>query len=244
MLIGPQNLAVNVNLVRSRINLVAQVAGRTPSGVTLIAVSKSQTSAACRAVATAGVADFGENYLQEAISKIDSLTDLKLCWHFIGRLQSNKTRTIALYFDWVHGIDRFEIAKRLSDQRSSHRNPLNLCIQVALVPESTKAGLYPEEVPDLAQKIAALPRVRLRGLMCVPPAQTDASKQLSVFIRLKQLLDQLNSQDLQLDTLSMGMSEDFEAAIVAGATHVRIGSALFGPRTVIPSIKETHEHYT
>lgn len=237
MLIGPQNLALNVNLVQSRIELAAQIAGRAPSGVTLIAVSKTQTSAACRAVAAAGITDFGENYLQEAVSKIDSLSDLKLCWHFIGRLQSNKTRTIALYFDWVHGIDRFEIAKRLSDQRSLHSNPLNLCIQVALVPEPTKAGLYPEEVSDLARKITALPRVRLRGLMCVPPAQTDTREQLAVFIRLKQLLDQLNDQDLQLDTLSMGMSEDFEAAIAAGATHVRIGSALFGPRTFEPRIK-------
>ncbi len=231
MLIDPQNLAVNVNHVRSRMHEAAAAAGRDPASVTLVAVSKSQPAECVRSVATAGVTDFAENYLQEALSKRDALGDLSLQWHFIGGLQSNKTRLIAERFLWVHSIDRFSIARRLSDQRPFHAPPLNLCIQVALVPESTKGGVAPEALPELAARTRDLPRVKLRGLMCVPPPQPGVSDERAVFSHLRRLLEALNAQGHDLDTLSMGMSGDFEAAIAEGATHVRIGTALFGPRT-------------
>jgi pyridoxal phosphate enzyme (YggS family) len=229
MLIGPQNLAVHVNHVRSRIRHAATAAGRDPDSVTLIAVSKSQTAESMREVATAGVTDFGENYLQEAISKLDDLAGLPLGWHFIGGLQSNKTRTVAERFDWVHSIDRFSVARRLSDHRPFHAPPLNLCIQVALVPEPTKGGVDPASLTDLAGRTAALPRVTLRGLMCVPPP-LPAAVARGLFARLRALQERLNAEGHRLDTLSMGMSGDFESAIAEGATHVRIGTALFGRR--------------
>jgi pyridoxal phosphate enzyme (YggS family) len=180
--------------------------------------------------ATAGVTDFGENYLQEALPKMDTLTDLRLRWHFIGGIQSNKTRAVAERFDWVHSIDRFSIARRLSEQRPFHAPPLNLCIQVELVPEPNKGGVAPEEVGRLAASVAELPRVALRGLMCVPPPQSNAGAERAVFARLRILLEELNASGHKLDTLSMGMSGDFESAIAEGATVVRIGTALFGPR--------------
>jgi pyridoxal phosphate enzyme (YggS family) len=183
-----------------------------------------------REAATAGVTDFGENYVQEALPKLDELGDLPLRWHFIGGIQSNKTRDIAARFDWVHSVDRASIARRLSDQRPYHAAPLNLCIQVALVAESTKGGIESAGVAELAARIAELPRVRLRGLMCVPPAQPDERAERAVFARLRSLLEELNAAGHSLDTLSMGMSGDFEAAIAEGATHVRIGTALFGGR--------------
>jgi pyridoxal phosphate enzyme (YggS family) len=167
MLIGPQNLAVHVNHVRSRIRRAASSAGRDPDSVTLIAVSKSKPAESAREVATAGVTDFGENYLQEAILKLDELANLPLTWHFIGGLQSNKTRAVAERFDWVHSIDRLSVARRLSEQRPFHAAPLNLCIQVAVVPEPTKGGVDPRSLPELAARTADLPRVKLRGLMCV-----------------------------------------------------------------------------
>jgi pyridoxal phosphate enzyme (YggS family) len=231
MLIGPQNLAVHVNHVRSRIRQAAVAAGRDPASITLVAVSKSKTAELVRAAATAGVTDFGENYLQEAIDKLDALHDLALTWHFIGRLQSNKTRPVAERFDWVHSIDRLSVARRLSEQRPYHSPPLNLCIQVAVVPEATKGGVGPEDLPELALRVAALPHVRLRGLMCVPPPQPDVLAERSVFAQLRRLLERLNGQGLVLDALSMGMSGDFPSAIAEGATHVRIGTALFGSRT-------------
>jgi len=230
MLIGPQNLAVRVNHVRSRISHAAQTAGRDPDSVTLIAVSKAKPAELLRAAATAGVTDFGENYLQEAQTKIDALDGLRLRWHFIGTLQSNKTRSIAARFDWVHSIDRFSLARRLSEQRPIHAPPLNLCIQVELVPEPNKGGLPPPAVAELASRIAELPRVRLRGLMCVPPPQPDVAAQRAIFAQLRKLQEGLNAQGRGLDTLSMGMSADFEAAIMEGATQVRIGTALFGAR--------------
>jgi pyridoxal phosphate enzyme (YggS family) len=230
MLIGPQNLAVHVNHVRSRIRRAAAAAGRDPASVTLVAVSKSKTAESVRAVATAGVTDFGESYLQEAVPKLDALGGLPLHWHFIGGLQSNKTRAVAERFQWVHSVDRFSVAKRLSDQRPFHAPPLNLCIQVALVPEPTKGGVEPEDLPELAARTAALPRVKLRGLMCVPPPQPDVPAERAMFSRLRRLLEELNAGGLALDTLSMGMSGDFESAIAEGATHVRIGTALFGSR--------------
>ena len=170
MLIGPQNLAVHVNHVRSRITRAALAAGRDPAAVTLIAVTKAKPAESVRAAATAGVTDFGENYLQEALGKMDRLADLALHWHFIGGLQSNKTRAIAERFEWVHSIDRLSVARRLSEQRPFHAPPLNVCIQVALVPEPTKGGVDPAILAELALQMAELPRLRLRGLMCDPAA--------------------------------------------------------------------------
>jgi len=230
MLIGPQNLTLHVNHVRSRIRSAAIAAGRDPESITLVAVTKAKTAESVRLAATAGVTDFGENYLQEAQVKMDQLADLKLQWHFIGGIQSNKTRAIAERFDWVQSVDRFSVARRLSEQRPFHAPPLNVCIQVALVPEPTKGGAAPDELAALAAAVAGLPRLRLRGLMCVPPPQPNAAAERAVFARLRTALEDLNARGLGLDTLSMGMSGDFESAIAEGATLVRIGTALFGTR--------------
>jgi PLP dependent protein len=230
MLTGPQNLMVQMNHVRSRIRHAAIAAGRSPDSVSLVAVTKAKSAELVRSAATAGVTDFGENYLQEALPKMDLLADLPLRWHFIGALQSNKTRQVAERFDWVHSVDRLNIAQRLSAQRPFHSTPLNLCIQVALVPEPNKGGIEPAALSKLAAEIAQLPRVRLRGLMCVPPPQTEVAAERAVFARLRLLLEDLNAGGLKLDTLSMGMSGDFEAAIAEGATVVRIGTAIFGDR--------------
>jgi pyridoxal phosphate enzyme (YggS family) len=230
MLIGPQNLTLHVNHVRSRIGSAAIAAGRDPESVTLVAVTKAKTAESVRLAATAGVTEFGENYLQEAQVKMDQLADLKLKWHFIGGIQSNKTRAIAERFDWVQSVDRFSVARRLSEQRPFHAPPLNICIQVALVPEPTKGGVPPDELKDLAGAIADLPRLRLRGLMSVPPPQPNAAAERAVFAKLRAALEDLNAAGLKLDTLSMGMSGDFESAIAEGATLVRIGTALFGAR--------------
>jgi len=230
MLIGPQNSTLNVNHVRSRIRQAAAAAGRDPAAITLVAVTKAQTAETARLAATAGVTDFGENYLQEALPKMDRLADLGARWHFIGGVQSNKTRVIAERFDWVHSIDRLSIARRLSEQRPYHAAPLNLCIQVELVPEPRKGGVEPGEVAALAAASAQLPRVCLRGLMCVPPPQRGAAEERAVFARLRNLLQELNANGHRLDTLSMGMSGDFESAIAEGATIVRVGTALFGSR--------------
>ena len=230
MLIGPQNLAVRVNHVRSRINHAAQAAGRDPGSVTLIAVTKAKPAELLMAAATAGVTDFGENYLQEALGKMDRVGSAAVHWHFIGGLQSNKTRGVAERFEWVHSLDRLGVARRLSEQRPLHAPLLNVCIQVALLPEPTKRGVEPGELAELALRTAELPRLRLRGLMCVPPPQADPSAERAVFARLRNLLEDLNAKGLKLDTLSMGMSADFESAIAEGATHVRIGTAIFGSR--------------
>jgi pyridoxal phosphate enzyme (YggS family) len=230
MLIGPQNLTLHVNHVRSRIRSAAIAAGRDPESITLVAVTKAKSAESVRLAATAGVTDFGENYLQEAQAKIDQLADLKLKWHFIGGIQSNKTRAIAERFDWVQSVDRFSVARRLSEQRPFHSPPLNVCIQVALVPEPTKGGVAPDELATLAAAVAGLPRLRLRGLMSVPPPQSSAAAERAVFARLRMALEDLNAGGLKLDTLSMGMSGDFESAIAEGATLVRIGTALFGAR--------------
>jgi PLP dependent protein len=205
-------------------------AGRDPATVTLVAVTKAKTAESVRLAATAGVTDFGENYLQEALAKMDQLADLPLQWHFIGGIQSNKTRPIAERFDWVHGVDRLNVARRLSEQRPFHAPPLNVCLQVALDPEPTKGGVAPEALASLAADVAGLPRLRLRGLMCVPPPQLEPEAQRPVFARLRVALQELNAGGLKLDTLSMGMSADFECAIAEGATLVRIGTALFGSR--------------
>jgi hypothetical protein len=196
----------------------------------LVAVTKAQTAETVRLAATAGVTDFGENYLREGLAKMDHLADLALRWHFIGAIQSNKTRAMAERFDWVHSIDSLKIARRLSEQRPFHAPLLNVCIQVALTPEPTKAGVDPDALAPLAAQLAELPRLRLRGLMCLPPQQADPAGERRNFARLRSLLEDLNAGGLKLDTLSMGMSGDFELAIAEGATMVRIGTALFGPR--------------
>ena len=219
-----------MNHVRSRIRSAAIAAGRDPGSVVLVAVTKAKTAETVRLAATAGVTDFGENYLKEALAKMDSLADLRLQWHFIGGIQSNKTRAIAERFDWVQSLDRLSIARRLSEQRPFHAPALNVCIQVALVPEPTKGGVAPDALAELATAVADLPRIKLRGLMCVPPPQPDSAAERAVFARLKAALEDLNAGGLKLDTLSMGMSGDFESAIAEGATLVRIGTALFGAR--------------
>jgi PLP dependent protein len=230
MLIGPQNSTVHVTHVRSRINRAALAAGRHPDAVTLVAVSKGKSAELIRQAATAGVTNFGENYLKEALEKLQLLRELPLTWHFIGQIQSNKTRPIAENFAWVHSVDRLNVAQRLSDQRPFHAPPLNICIQVQLVPESTKGGVEPAALSELAHGIAALPRLKLRGLMCIPPQAATVTDERAVFAQLRGLLEKLNAGGMSLDSLSMGMSADFESAIAEGATLIRIGTALFGTR--------------
>ena len=230
MLIVPQNWAENVAVVRSRIAAAARDAGRDPTQVTLVAVSKAQPLEAVRAVQALGVQDFGENYPQEALPKIEALASARANWHFIGQLQSNKTRPIATHFSWVHGLDRVAIARRLNEQRPYHAPQLHVCLQVKLAEEPGKGGVPPAEAEALAREVSGLERLRLRGLMCLPPPTTDVPVQRQRFRALRELRDALNRKGFALDVLSMGMSDDFEAAIAEGATHVRIGTAIFGPR--------------
>jgi pyridoxal phosphate enzyme (YggS family) len=230
MLIGAQNLTERVDHVRSRISHAARAAGRNPDAITLVAVTKGKSAETIGRAATAGVTDFGENYLNEALPKMHQLEALELNWHYIGQMQSNKTRAIANSFAWVHSLDRLGIAKRLSEQRPFHAPRLQVCLQVALVPEPGKGGVAPALLPELAASVAQLPRLDLRGLMCIPPPQSDEAAMRALFAHLRILKDELNANGLKLDTLSMGMSADFEAAIAEGATMVRIGTALFGER--------------
>lgn len=225
MLKLPQNLPERLAIVRERIAHAALGAGRNVESITLLAVGKAQPVQALREAAGLQLRHFGENYVQEALEKIQALRDLNLTWHFIGHVQGNKTRDIAEHFDWVHGIDRLRIAQRLSDQRPHHAPPLNVCIQVNLAGETSKGGVSPNGVPQLAAAISQLPRLKLRGLMCLPP-----TGELHWFANLRGLLESLNLNGMQLDTLSMGMSADLEEAIRAGATIVRIGTAVFGER--------------
>ena len=220
-------IADNVSQVDERIRAAALAAQRDPSTIGLLAVSKTKPAAALREAFAAGLRDFGENYLQEALSKQLELTDLALCWHFIGPIQSNKTRAIAEHFAWVHSVDRLKIAQRLSEQRPAELPPLNICIQVNVSGESSKSGCTPADLPALAAAISALPRLTLRGLMAIPEPTEDPAEQNAAFAAVRSLQDSLN---LPLDTLSMGMSHDLEAAISQGATWVRVGTALFGAR--------------
>jgi pyridoxal phosphate enzyme (YggS family) len=230
MLTVPQNPAYNLGEVRSRIARAASRAGRDPATVTLVGVSKSQPVAAIRAAVAAGLVDIGENYVQEALGKLAELPGLGIRWHFIGALQANKTGEVARHFDWVHTVDREKIARRLSDQRPHHAPPLQVCLQVRLGGEESKSGVDPGALPELAGRVAGLPRLRLRGLMCIPPVEEDAARQRHWFAELRGLRDRLNDAGHALDVLSMGMSGDFELAVEEGATHLRIGSAIFGPR--------------
>ncbi len=231
MLTGPHNLASHLDAVRRGIDQAAHAAGRDPGSITLVAVTKTQPAEVIRGAATLGVTDFGENYVREALPKLEKLADLPLNWHFIGGIQANKTRPIAEHFAWVHSVDRYAVARRLSEQRPFHAPPLNVCLQVALVAEANKGGLDATELAETALRVAALPRLHLRGLMCLPPPQPDLAAQRALFARLRALSEQLNADGLRLDTLSMGMSGDFAAAIAEGATHIRIGTAIFGDRS-------------
>jgi pyridoxal phosphate enzyme (YggS family) len=245
MLMGPQNLLERLSEVRERIKKAASGARRPVDSITLLGITKGQPAAMLQAAAQAGLRDFGESYLQEALDKMAEVARLRaqaqpppqagtaaeLTWHFVGRLQSNKTRPVAEGFAWVHAIDRLKIAERLSEQRPYYAPVLNVCLQVNVAGEGSKGGVSFAELPALATAVAALPRLKLRGLMCLPPEETDSERQRHWFRLLRAALEQLNTSGLGLDTLSMGMSGDLEAAIAEGTTMVRVGTALFGPRT-------------
>lgn len=220
-------IAENIAKVRARIRGAAQASARDLQEITVLAVSKTQPASAVRAAYACALHDFGENYLQEALAKQAELADLDLVWHFIGPIQSNKTRAIAENFAWVHSVDRLKIAERLSAQRPTGLPPLNICLQVNVSDEASKSGCNPDELPALAHAVSQLPHLRLRGLMAIPQPSTDTAEQHAAFARLRALSQSL---DLPLDTLSMGMSDDLEAAIAEGANWVRIGSAIFGAR--------------
>jgi len=229
-------LKERLNAVEGRIAQACIEAGREPSSVTLLAVSKLHPAQAVREAAAAGQRAFGENYVQEGLDKLTALQDLRhlLEWHLIGPLQSNKTRAVAEAFDWVHSVDRLKIAQRLSDQRPHHLPPLNLCLQVNISGEASKSGLAPDEVAQVAQAVAALPRLRLRGLMAIPEPAQGVDAQRAPHRALRLLQARLIQQGLTLDTLSMGMSDDLEAAVAEGSTLVRVGTAIFGPRSPAP----------
>lgn len=216
--------------VKYRILAAAAQNGRAARSVRLLAVSKTFSSAAVREAFEAGQTAFGESYVQEALAKIAVLSELPLEWHFIGPLQSNKTRQVAENFAWVHSIDRAKIAERLSAARPAELPPLQVCLQVNVSGEASKSGIAPEEAAALAAHVNALPRLQLRGLMAIPAPTHDVALQRQQFRAVSELLTQLNRRDFQLDTLSMGMSDDMEAAIAEGATIVRVGSAIFGAR--------------
>lgn len=224
------NPASKLEKVRERIADSASRYARDPGEITLIAVAKGQADSAMRALADAGQRHFGENYLQEAMAHQQALADMALCWHFIGPLQSNKTRDIAARFDWVHSIDRLRIARRLDSQRPETLPPLNICLQINISGEQSKAGISLAELPALTAEVARLPRLRLRGLMAIPAPAGDEASRREPCRQLCEALELLNNEGYKLDVLSMGMSGDLEAAIAEGATHVRVGTALFGPR--------------
>ena len=225
-------IAENIQQVRQRIASACAEAQRDVQSVTLLAVSKTFPADSVREAVHAGQRRYGENYVQEAVDKMQALADLRaqLEWHLIGPLQSNKTRVVAEHFDWVHSVDRLKIAERLSAQRPAHLPPLQLCLQVNISGEDSKSGLAPAEVRDVAHQVAALPHVKLRGLMAIPEPAGDLQAQRRPHRALRELLDALNREGLGLDTLSMGMSADLEAAVLEGATLVRVGTALFGRR--------------
>ncbi len=220
-------IAENIAKVGERIRAAAQASGRDLDHIGLLAVSKTKPAAAVREAYAAGIRDFGENYLQEALEKQAELSELPLIWHFIGPIQSNKTKPIAEHFAWVHSVDRLKIAQRLSEQRPTDLPPLNICLQVNVSAEDSKSGCAPAELAALALAVSQLPNLRLRGLMAIPEPTDDVAAQRAAFARLRELRDGL---PLPLDTLSMGMSHDLDAAIAEGATWVRIGTALFGAR--------------
>ena len=224
-------ISANLQAVHARIAAAARAAGRDEKDISLLAVSKTWPAGHVRDAAAAGQRAFGENYVQEGVAKVAELAPLGLDWHFIGPLQSNKTRPVAEHFDWVHSIERMKIAERLSEQRPAGVPPLNVCLQVNVSGEASKSGCAPAEAVALAKAIAALPNLRLRGLMCIPEPVEDVEAQRQPFRQLRELYEQLRGDGLPLDTLSMGMSHDIEAAIAEGATMVRVGTAIFGERS-------------
>ena len=224
-------ISTNLQAVRARIAAAAQLAGRAVEDIRLLAVSKTFPPERIREAALAGQIAFGENYLQESLGKIAALADLGLEWHFIGPLQSNKTRPVAEHFSWVHGIERLKIAERLSAARGAARPPLQVCIQVNVSGEASKSGVSPGETAALAHAVAGLPNLRLRGLMAIPEPTDDMPLARQRFAMLRELREVLNKAGMALDTLSMGMSHDLESAILEGATIVRVGTAIFGERT-------------
>ncbi len=226
-----QNIENNLNDIRMQIEAAAIASHRNSNDISLLAVSKRKPVEDIRLAYSCGQRDFGENYLQEAQQKMEALSDLDINWHFIAAIQSNKTRPIAEAFDWVHCIDRFKIAKRLSDQRPATMPALNVCIQVNVEQEASKSGITLNEVNALAGQIAELPNLKLRGLMAIPTPQDDNEAQRKPFAQLRQALEQLNEKGFDCDTLSMGMTHDMSAAIAEGATLVRIGTAIFGERS-------------
>jgi pyridoxal phosphate enzyme (YggS family) len=225
-----KNIEINLNHIHAQIVEAALACGRDPDSVLLLAVSKRKPAADIRCAWQLGQKDFGENYLQEAQQKMLELKDLDICWHFIGPIQSNKTRNIAEAFDWAHCIDRVKIAQRLSAQRPANLAPLNVCIQVNIDHESSKAGIDLNELPGLAKAIHQLPGIRLRGLMAIPAPRETMLKQRAAFAQLAAAMTSLQQQGIACDTLSMGMTQDMTAAIAEGSTLVRIGTAIFGER--------------
>ena len=223
----------NLAIIRDLLHRAALDAGRDPETVRLVAVSKKHPVAAVLEAASAGQRDFGENFVQEGVEKIEQAGRDDLVWHFIGHLQSNKTRDAAKYFDWVHTIDRFKIARRLAEQRPDDLPPQNVCIQVNVDDEASKSGVAPGEALDLAREVATLDRLRLRGFMCIPEATDDVAEQRRAFRTMRELADAARAAGLDIDTLSMGMTADYAAAIAEGATLVRIGTAIFGPRPAL-----------
>lgn len=225
------NLHERFQQVRREIAEAERQFGRKPGSVKLLAVSKTRAAGDVLALAQLGVSDFGENYVQEARAKIGQLSGQSLTWHFIGPIQSNKTRQVAEHFDWVHSVDRIKVARRLNAARPAHLPPLNICIQVNVDAESTKSGIDPNEVGQLAGEVLPLSRLNLRGLMALPAPTEDFSEQRRGFLRTRRLQEQLTDKGYRLDTLSMGTTNDMRAAVAEGATIIRIGTALFGPRT-------------
>jgi len=221
----------NLQRIQQQITQAEVASNRAADSVLLVAVTKQQSTASIITAFDNGITHFAENYYQEAEQKIQELQQYPLCWHFIGPIQSNKTKGIAANFDWVHSINRTKIASLLNDQRPQNSEPLNVCLQINLVPEETKSGIDPSEAADLANFVSQLSHLKLRGLMTIPPPQTDQQKQYEIYLSLNKLMYSLNTKlQLDMDTLSMGMSDDFEPAIKAGATIIRLGRVLFGER--------------
>jgi pyridoxal phosphate enzyme (YggS family) len=226
-------ISANLQAVRARIDLTARHYGRNPCDIALLAVSKTWPASCVRAAAASGPRAFGENYVQEAVDKMAELREWGLEWHFIGPLQSNKTRLVAEHFDWVHSVDRLKVAERLAEQRPAALPPLSVCLQVNISGEAAKSGVRLEGAPAVARAMANFPRLRLRGLMAIPAPEDDREAQRRPFRQMRELYEQLRAEGLALDTLSMGMSHDMEAAIAEGATLLRIGTAIFGERNYL-----------
>jgi hypothetical protein len=224
-------ISAKIAKLLERVRLAAEKSQRPPGAITVLAVSKTHPAQAIRAAHRCGLEHFGESYLQEAQAKMEELADLPLTWHFIGPIQSNKTRPIAEHFAWVHSVDRGKIAQRLNDQRPPALPPLQVCLQVNISGETSKSGVSLEELPRLAQEVAGMPRLQLRGLMAIPAPTTDSARQRAAFASLRRALAQVQDFAPGADTLSMGMSDDLEAAIAEGATMVRIGTDIFGSRS-------------